>query len=95
MAQFADLSGHGVLAVPVAPLHLNRRFARRTCQNRMFQFAQPRARRQSESREAILPNLDARFLLNGVCEARNIVIDKAATNAKGRFFVQHIIEQFK
>jgi hypothetical protein len=79
----------------IAPSHLDRRLVRRARQDRLFQLSQPRPRRQPERFEAVLSHLHVRFLFDRVREARHIVIDKAATHAEGRLFVQDIVKQLE
>src|SRR6266478_2562592 len=88
VTQFTDLSGYGVLAMSVPPLHQNWRLAPRTGQNRLFQLAQPRPRRQPERHDAVLPHIDD---ASSSPEAiRNVTMNRRSAPGSHRAWSSHI-----
>src|SRR5262245_10904174 len=95
MTQLVNPPSDRVLALPVAPSHLDRRLTGGAGRDRLLELAQPRARREPERREAILVDLEVRFLFDRVRDAGNVVIDEAAADAEGRFLMEHVIRQLE
>ena len=93
MTQVADLSRHRVLALPIAPLHIDERRVRRAGENRMFELSQPRTGGKSQRGEAVLCHVDVRFLLDGIGETGYVVVDEAPANTKSRLVVQNILRR--
>ena len=80
-----------MLPLPIAPLHVNWRPARRPGQYRVFELAYPWAQGDAERFEAILSHVDVRLLFDRVRETWDVVIDETAANAEGCFIMQNVV----
>ena len=62
----------------------------RAGENGVLQIAQPRSGREAERGDALFAHVHVRLLLDRVRQARDVVVDEAAADAKRRLLVQHV-----